>query len=150
MNYSRTGTLTAIALVAALAAQSANAQSCRAEGQVGVTSFHSEGNHKTKVGWGAAAGVDFNLGGGLVAGAEGTYWDSRPENHTVDGAGVADHKMFQEYGIAARLGYLVTPSTLIFGKGGHVRDEQRKRFTPFVGTCGGNACQFPGYYDHYH
>src|SRR5438477_2713212 len=74
MKYGRTGALTAIALVAVLAAQSANAQSFRVEGQAGVSQFHSEGNHHSKFGIGAAAGVDFNLGGNIVAGAEGTYW----------------------------------------------------------------------------
>src|SRR4051794_38069922 len=138
MKYGRTGALTAIALVAAMAAQQANAQSFRVEGQAGVSQFHSEGNHKTKVGYGAAAGVDFNLGGGLVAGAEGTFWWAPIENETIDGTGLAERKTFEEWGLHARLGYLVTPSTLIYGKVGYVRNEQRKRFTPFVGTCGGN------------
>ena len=45
-------------------------------------------------------------------------------------------------GLALRGGVQISPSTLIYGKVGYVRNEQRKRFTPVTGTTG-------GYYDHY-
>jgi outer membrane immunogenic protein len=141
------GALTAVALVFGLSSQ-ANAQAFRGfrvEGQVGLSQFNAVGGHKSKIGFGAAAGADFDLGGGFVLGAEGTFWTTRADVNKVDGAGVADVKTFEEWGIAARAGFLVTPSTLVYGKLGWVTDEQRKRFTPFVGTCGGNACQFPGF-----
>jgi outer membrane immunogenic protein len=38
------------------------------------------------------------------------------------------HKSFEEYGAAVRAGVLVTPALLVFGKGGYVNNEQRKRF----------------------
>ena len=112
----------------------------------------SRATHDSKVGWGAAVGVDAIVANGFVLGAEGTYWDSRPENHTIDGPGIANHKMFQEWGLALRAGVLATPSTLIYGKVGYVRDEQRKEFVPFVPATqqvnlGG--VNTPGYYyDH--
>src|SRR5205809_1003255 len=114
MKRLHTGVFSALALISAAAAQQANAQSFRVEGQAGVSQFHSEGNHHSKFGVGAAAGVDFNLGGNVVAGAEGTFWWAPQENETVDGGGFADHKTFQEWGIHARLGYLLAPSTLIY------------------------------------
>src|SRR4051812_15525369 len=153
MRRLHTGVVSALALVLGLGATQADAQSLRgfrAEGQVGITSFHSEGNHDSKVGWGAAVGVDAIVANGFVLGAEGTYWDSRPENITIDGPGEARHKMFQEWGLALRAGVLATPSTLIYGKVGYVRDEQRKEFVPFVpGTTRVGGSVTPGYYyDH--
>jgi len=145
------GALTAVALVFGLSSQ-ANAQAFRGfrvEGQVGYSQFNAAGDHDSHIGWGAAAGADFDLGG-FVLGGEGTFWWAPAEVHTIDGAGFVDHKTFQEWGLAARAGVLVTPSTLVYGKVGYVNNEQRKRFTPFVGTCGGNACQAPGYYHHFH
>lgn len=151
MKRLHTGALTAIALVIGLSAQAANAQGLRgirAEGQVGLSSWHSEGNSHSTIGWGAAAGADFDLGG-FVVGGEGTFWWAPQENETIDGAGLADHKTFEEWAVALRGGVMVTPATLVYGKVGLVRNEQRKRFTPLPGVCGGNACQAPGYYDHY-
>jgi outer membrane immunogenic protein len=119
----------------------------RAEGQVGLTSFHSEGNSKSKIGYGAAAGVDFDLGG-FVVGGEGTFWNARIENRGIDGPGLAEHKTFEEYGIALRAGVMATPATLVYGKIGYVRNEQRKRFTPLTGGVPNSAA--PGYYyDHF-
>ena len=70
------GAVSALALVMGMTATQANAQSLRgfrAEGQVGITSFHSEGNHDSKIGWGAAAGVDAYVANSFVLGVEGTY-----------------------------------------------------------------------------
>src|SRR6476646_8648544 len=148
--------VSALALVMGATATQADAQALRgfrAEGQVGITSFHSEGNHNSKIGWGAAVGVDARVADNFVLGVEGSYWDSRPENHTVDGFGTAHHKMFQEWGLGLRAGALVTPSTLIYGKVAYVRDEQRKEFVPFVGGVSGRVgnASTPGYYyDHDH
>ena len=64
MRRLHTGVFSALALVLGISAAQADAQSLRgfrAEGQVGITSFHSEGNHKSKIGWGAAVGVDAYL-----------------------------------------------------------------------------------------
>ena len=140
MRRLHTGALTALVLVFGLSATTANAQALRgfrAEGDVGLSSFHSEGDHKSHVGWGAAAGVDFDLGG-FVVGGEGTFWWAPAENEVIDGPGLAEHKTFQEWAAALRLGYQITPSTLVYGKVGYAWNEQRKRFTPFApGTTAG-------------
>jgi outer membrane immunogenic protein len=121
----------------------------RAEGQAGVSSFSSEGRSKSKFGWGAAAGVDFDLGG-FVLGAEGTFWWAPAENRGIDGPGEARHKTFQEWGVAGRAGFLATPSTLVYGKLGWVTNEQRKEFVPFLpGTTTVGGAVTPGYYYHH-
>src|SRR3982751_6165693 len=154
MKRLHTGVISALALAVGLAATQADAQGLRgfrAEGQVGISSFHSEGNSKSKIGWGAAAGVDAYVANNFVLGAEGPFWWAPPENHTVDGLGIANHKTFQEWGLAARAGVMVTPSTLVYGKIGYVRNEQRKEFVPFLPrtTIVGGATTPGYYYDHF-
>ena len=152
MKRLHTSALTALVLVFGLSATAADAQvlrGFRAEADGGVSSFHSEGNHKSKIGWGGEAGVDFDLGG-FVLGAEGTFWWAPAENKTIDGPGLAEHKTFQEYALAARLGFQVTPSTLVYGKVGYAWNEQRKRFTPFApGTTLLDSAQPGAYYHHF-
>ena len=75
MTAVRTSALTAAALAAALAAQQANAQDLRGfrvEAQAGYDRFYSEGNSNSEIGYGGAAGVDFDLGG-FVLGPEVTF-----------------------------------------------------------------------------
>ena len=74
----------------------------------------------------------------------------QPRN--IDGGGVVNHKTFQEWGLAARAGVELAPGTLVYGKFGYVRNEQRKEFIsyPPFGTCAatspdGSRCY---YYDH--
>ena len=43
--------------------------------------------------------------------------------------------------MGGRAGLLLAPQLLVFGKGGYVDDEQRKRYTAPVGQ--------PGFYDNY-
>ena len=151
MRLIQTGTLSALAVVLGMTASNANAQDVRvrADAGVGVTQFSAAGDHDSHVGWGGAAGVDFDLGG-FVIGGEGTFWWAPAEVHTIDGPGLVDHKTFQEYGIAARLGYKVTPSTLVYGKVGYVWNEQRKRFTPINPLNDLPDSSLPGgYYDHF-
>ena len=153
MRRLHTGVISALALVMGVTAAQADAQGLRgfrAEVDGGVSSFHSEGNSKSKIGWGGAVGVDAYVANSFVLGAEGTFWWAPAENHTIDGAGLANHKTFEEWGLAARAGYEVAPGTLIYGKVGWVRNEQRKEFVPFIGgttTPGGNLT--PGYYYHH-
>jgi outer membrane immunogenic protein len=142
-----------------VAPQAANAQvalrGVRADAQVGIDRFYSEGNHHNKIGYGGSAGVDTIIGDSFVLGAEGTFWWSKNENITRDGPGTAARKSFQEWGAAIRAGVMTTPSTLIYGKAGLVVNEQRKRFnadavvTPgFPASTGGNGL-FGDYYNHY-
>lgn len=108
----------------------------RIEGNAGGDRFQSEGHHNDKFGYGGTAGFDGQIGDKIVVGAEGSYWRANKwtENNTggVNGGNIA-HKSFEEYGAAVRAGYLFTPNLLVFGKGGWVTNDQRKRFDAPVG-----------------
>ena len=124
---------------------SATFRGFRVEGNVGGDRFQSQGTHNDKFGYGATIGFDGQIGERIVVGPEASFW--RPGNGSenctagVNGGAVC-HKAFEEYGVAIRAGYLVTPSLLVFGKGGYVSNEQRKSFVPAAGS--GEA----GYYNH--
>jgi len=148
MKFVHLGAFTALALLGAQA-NAEGLRGFRVEAQVGADRFHSEGNKNGKIGFGGAAGVDFDLGG-FVLGPEITYWRAFNENETIEGGGLARRKSFQEWALALRAGVNVTPDTLIYGKAGYVRNEQRKEFIPIdaAGNLGGATT--PGYYyDHY-
>jgi outer membrane immunogenic protein len=116
----------------------------RIEGNVGGDRFQSQGVHNDKFGYGATIGFDGVIGGKIVVGPEGSYWRANDwtENCTPAGpGGDVCHKSFEEWGAAVRLGYLATPNFLIYGKGGYVNNEQRKRFDAPAGQT--------GYYDHF-
>jgi outer membrane immunogenic protein len=124
----------ALTMFALVAAQSASAQGIslrgvRADAQVGIDRFYSEGNHDSHLAYGGALGVDTFVGDNFVLGIEGTFLNSRAENITRDGPGIAARKSFEEWGGAIRAGVMMSPSTLVYAKGGFVVNEQRKRFT---------------------
>jgi hypothetical protein len=148
------GAATALALVVS---QQANAQIIpRAEVQIGASQFSAAGDSDTSLGYGAAAGIDFDAGG-FIIGVEGTYWwpgscfkakeDCPAEVRTVDQGNFVNHKTFEELGIAVRAGVMATPATLVYGKVGAVRNAQRKEILPGTVERRGPA---PGYiYDSY-
>jgi len=140
MTLLRLGAFTALALVMS---QQANAQAfrgVRAEVQGGIDRFYSEGNNDTGLAVGAAAGLDFDLGG-FVVGPEVSFMWSPRENVTRDGAGVAYRKSFEEWGFGLRAGTQITPDTLVYGKAMFVVNEQRKYFDADDGIH--------SYYNHY-
>ena len=139
-------TYSALTVLGLLVAQQASAQGIqlrgvRADAQVGIDRFYSEGNNDSHLAYGGALGVDTFVGDNFVLGVEGTFLNSRAENITRDGPGVAERKSFEEWGGAIRAGVMMTPSTLVYAKGGFVVNEQRKYF---------NADNpFGSYYNHY-
>lgn len=83
------------------------------------------------------------LGERVVIGAEASYWTAGKGNENCTGLSNRNsicHKAFEEIGAAFRVGYPVTPSVLVFGKGSYVNRDQRKRIEGLTG-------QQP--YDHY-
>ena len=83
MRRLHSGIVSALALVLGVSAAQADAQGLRgfrAEGDVGVSSFHSEGASKSRIGWGGAVGVDAYVANGFVLGAEGTFWWAPADN----------------------------------------------------------------------
>ena len=139
-------TYSALTVLGLLVAQQASAQGIqlrgvRADAQVGIDRFYSEGNNDNHLAYGGALGVDTFVGDNFVLGLEGTFLNSRAENITRDGPGVAARKSFEEWGGAIRAGVMMSPSTLVYAKGGFVVNEQRKYF---------NADNpFGSYYNHY-
>lgn len=116
----------------------------RIEGNVGGDRYQSQGVHRNKLGYGATIGFDGMLGDRIVVGPEASYWRANDytENCTagVIGGTLCD-KSFDEFGVGVRAGVLLAPQILVFGKGGFVVNEQRKRFTAPVGES--------SYYDHF-
>ncbi len=156
MNRWNAGALSALALMSGLVASQASAQGIqlrgvRADAQVGIDRFYSEGNNDNHLAYGAALGVDTFVGDNFVLGIEGTFLNSRAENITRDGPGIAARKSFEEWGGAIRAGVMMSPSTLIYAKGGFVVNEQRKRFNAdTVATPGIPVNTVVGdYYNHY-
>ena len=156
MNRWNAGALSALALMSGLSASQASAQGIqlrgvRADAQVGIDRFYSEGNNDNHLAYGGALGVDTFVGDNFVLGIEGTFLNSRAENVTRDGPGIASRKSFEEWGGAIRAGVMMSPSTLVYAKGGFVVNEQRKRFNAdTVATPGIPFNSAVGdYYNHY-
>jgi outer membrane immunogenic protein len=117
--------------VAATSTNPTSFRGFRLEGNFGGDRFKSQGDHRDKFGYGGTVGFDGMIGDKIVVGPEASYWRANKWNENctpgVIGGSVC-HKSFEEYGAAIRAGYLVTPDLLVFGKGGYVSNEQRKRF----------------------
>jgi len=120
----------------------------RLEGNVGADRFKAEGDKNTKFGYGGTGGFDGLIGDKIVVGVEGSYW--RPNKGTVTcgelNGGALCQASSHELGAAIRVGYLVTPALLVFGKGGYVNDTQRNSFLSGAGLyyVNGNIVG-PGY-----
>jgi outer membrane immunogenic protein len=98
----------------------------RIEGNAGWDRYKSVGDHDSKFGYGGTVGFDGMIGNRIVIGPEASYWTA---NHGAENCAAGDtsticNKGFEEWGAAVRAGYLVTPQTLVFAKGGFVRDKQ--------------------------
>ena len=161
--FSRTALLIATAAVA-LGAQAASAQSVfgdtttsfrgfRIEGNAGYDRASSEGNRNSKFAYGGSAGFDGQIGK-IVIGPEFTYWHPNHNQNTVvsNGAigGTVVHQQRDQLGADVRIGYLVTPDLLAFGKGGYASDAQRKAFfaptgeTSYISHGHADGYQFGG------
>ena len=120
----------------------------RIEGNVGGDRFKAEGTKDTKLGYGGTAGFDGTIADKIVVGVEGSYW--RPNNGTTDctslNGGALCQRSSHELGAAVRVGYLVTPALMVFGKGGYVNDTQRNSFLSTSGLYYVNGSVVgPGY-----
>jgi len=113
----------------AASAQDTSFRGFRIEGQAGYDWAHSEGNSNGKFGFGGAAGFDGVIANRIVIGPEFNYWHENHGGNTVatgfDG-GYVLHQQRDQIGGDIRVGYLVTPDFLVFGKGGYVNEGQRR------------------------
>jgi outer membrane immunogenic protein len=116
----------------------------RIEGNVGWDQNRALGTHDNKLGYGGTVGWDGAIMNKVIVGPEASFW--RANNWSENcAAGVAGGsictKSFEEWGAAVRVGYLITPNVLVFGKGGYVNNEQRKAFQAPAGET--------SFYNHY-
>jgi outer membrane immunogenic protein len=120
------------ALASAASAQDAASsfRGFRIEGNAGYDWAHSEGDHNSKFAFGGSAGFDGVVAGRIVIGPEFSYWHPNHNNNTVVtpvGAGGAFlHEQRDQLAGDVRVGYLVSPDFLVFGKGGYVNEAQRE------------------------
>jgi outer membrane immunogenic protein len=111
----------------------------RIEGNAGYDWAHSEGTHNSKFAYGGSAGFDGQIGN-IVIGPEFSYWHPNNSRNTVVSSGVAGgtmyHQQRDQLAGDVRVGYLVTPDFLVFGKGGYVNESQRELFVAPTGQRG--------------
>jgi outer membrane immunogenic protein len=102
----------------------------RIEGNAGYDWAHSEGDHNSKFAYGGSAGFDGVVADRIVIGPEFSYWHPNHSNNTVatpvGPAGTFFHQQRDQLAGDIRVGYLVTPDFLLFGKGGYVNESQRE------------------------
>lgn len=97
--------------------------------------------------YGIAAGYDFQLGG-VIAGIEGEFADSDVKGRASDVLATGDSFALntdRDLYVGVRLGFAVTPSTMIYAKGGYTNAKFESRFDDGVGTIYSNGVTADGY-----
>lgn len=107
--------------VPAMAQEAAPFTGARIEALAGYDNLKGNGGGRDGLAYGIGAGYDFQLGG-LVAGVEGEFMDSKA--HGCDTAFITATDRIcanakRDLYVGARVGAAVTPSTLIYAKGGY-------------------------------
>jgi outer membrane immunogenic protein len=147
--------ITAATFVAtAASAQTTSFRGFRIEGNAGYDWAHSEGSHNSKFSYGGSAGFDGVIADRIVVGPEFTYYRPNNGRNTVitagDVGGTMYHQQRDQLSGDVRIGYLVTPDFLVFGKGGYVNEAQRQLFvaptgeTSFTGRGHADGYQYGG------
>ena len=131
------------ALFAATVATPAFAQSTapftglRVEGLVGYDNAGNEDVDKSDgVAYGVGLGYDFQMGN-MVAGVEGEYADSTVDecvqNFDVTGDELCA-KVGRDLYVGGRIGSMVGPQTLLYGKVGYTNARLETEYTPVTGS----------------
>jgi outer membrane immunogenic protein len=97
--------------------------------------------------YGIAGGYDFQLGG-VIAGIEGEFADSDVKGSASDVLATGDSFSLntdRDLYIGARLGAAVTPSTMLYVKGGYTNAKFESRFDDGAGTIYNNGVTADGY-----
>jgi len=97
--------------------------------------------------YGIAGGYDFQLGG-VIAGIEGEFADSDVNGSANDVLATGDSFRLntdRDLYVGARLGFAVTPSTMIYAKGGYTNAKFESRFDDGAGTIYNNGVTADGY-----
>jgi outer membrane immunogenic protein len=108
------------------------------EGLVGYDDVsEGEGN----VMYGVSGGYDFQLGG-VIAGIEGEFADSDVKGTANDLVTTGDSFRLntdRDLYVGARIGFAVTPSTMLYAKGGYTNAKFEGRFNDGAGTIYNNG-----------
>ncbi|MFO1240873.1 MAG: outer membrane beta-barrel protein [Sphingomonadaceae bacterium] len=86
--------------------------------------------------YGVAGGVDFQLGG-VIAGLEGEFSDSTNKGSNTDVLQIGDStnlKTGRDLYAGARIGFAVSPKTMIYAKGGYTNAKFNARYADATGT----------------
>ena len=97
--------------------------------------------------YGVAAGYDFQMGG-VIAGIEGEFADSDVNGAASDLFSTGDSFRLntdRDLYVGARLGFAVSPSTMIYVKGGYTNAKFEGRFDNGAGTIFNNGVTADGY-----
>jgi outer membrane immunogenic protein len=97
--------------------------------------------------YGIAGGYDFQLGG-VIAGVEGEFADSDVKGSASDVLATGDSFSLntdRDLYIGARVGAAVTPSTMLYVKGGYTNAKFESRFDDGAGTIYNNGVTADGY-----
>lgn len=97
--------------------------------------------------YGVAAGYDFQMGG-VIAGIEGEFADSDVNGAANDLFSTGDSFRLntdRDLYVGARLGFAVSPSTMIYVKGGYTNAKFEGRFDNGAGTIFNNGVTADGY-----
>jgi outer membrane immunogenic protein len=97
--------------------------------------------------YGVSAGYDFQMGG-VIAGIEGEFADSDVNGAASDLFSTGDSFRLntdRDLYVGARLGFAVSPSTMIYVKGGYTNAKFEGRFDNGAGTIFNNGVTADGY-----
>lgn len=97
--------------------------------------------------YGVSAGYDFQMGG-VIAGIEGEFADSDVNGAASDLFSAGDSFRLntdRDLYLGARLGFAVSPSTMIYVKGGYTNAKFEGRFDNGAGTIFNNGVTADGY-----
>lgn len=114
------------------------------EGLVGYDDI-SEG--KGAVMYGIAGGYDFQAGGAII-GIEGEFADSDVKGSAADVINTGDSFAIntdRDLYVGARVGFTLTPSTMLYAKGGYTNAKFEGRFNDGAGTIYNNGLTADGY-----
>jgi outer membrane immunogenic protein len=136
--------LSTVAVTPAFAQEEAPFTGPHIEGIVGYDDV-SEG--KGNLMYGVNAGYDFQLGG-VIAGIEGEYADSDVKGSASDLITTGDSFSLntdRDLYVGARLGFAISPTTMIYAKGGYTNAKFEGRFNDGLGTIYNTGVTTDGY-----
>ena len=113
----------------------------------GLVGYDDVSDGKGDLMYGIAGGYDFQLGG-VIAGIEGEFADSDVKGTASDLITTGDSFRLntdRDLYVGARVGFTLTPSTLLYAKGGYTNAKFESRFNDGTGTIFNNGVTADGY-----